>query len=102
MNIFRFISFVFLLAVSATAWSQKLALVNLTVESKKNPLGIETSSPALSWQLASSKRNILQTAYRVLVADDLSLLGKDSGNIWDSKKIFPLSFPNRFKSSATR
>ena len=37
--------------------------------------------------MKSNQRNVLQTAYRILVADDPSLLNKEIGNIWDSKKI---------------
>lgn len=88
MNILRLISFVFLFAIPATAYSQKLNVTYLTVESKEDPLGIESLSPALSWWLVSSNRNVLQTAYHILVADDIGLLGKDSGNVWDSKKIY--------------
>ena len=88
MNIFRFISIVFALVISAPVFSQKLDVVHLTIECKENPQGIEKLSPALGWQLKSSKKAVLQTAYRVLVADDLELLKKGEGNIWDSRKIF--------------
>jgi hypothetical protein len=50
-------------------------------------LGIETPSPSLSWQILSKKRATLQTAYRILVADDSLLLKASKGNLWDSKKI---------------
>jgi len=43
--------------------------------------------PRLSWELQSDREHILQTAYRVLVADDPKLLIENKGNIWDSKKI---------------
>ena len=76
-----------LLAVSARMFSQNLWVENLKVEQRQNPLGIEKLSPAMGWQLKSSKKNVLQTAYRVLVADDLGLLKNDKGNIWDSDQI---------------
>lgn len=51
------------------------------------PLGVEDASPHLSWQLSASRRNVMQSAYRILVADNESLLQQDAGNIWDSKKV---------------
>jgi hypothetical protein len=41
----------------------------------------------LSWTIQSDKQAIVQTAYRMLVADDAQLLDKNIGNIWDSKKV---------------
>jgi hypothetical protein len=75
------------LVLAINSFSQQLSVSNLKCESKIDPLGIEKSSPSLSWQLNSSERNILQGAYRVLVADDSSLLEKNIGNIWDSRKV---------------
>jgi alpha-L-rhamnosidase len=68
-------------------FSQKLSVRNLRCESTENPFGVEFTNPRLSWELESPERNVLQTAYRVLVSDDLLLLTKGIGNIWDSKKI---------------
>lgn len=51
-----------------------------------NPLGVDLT-PSFSWELYSSEKNVLQTAYRIIVSDDSSLLKKNAGNIWDSKKI---------------
>ena len=72
------------------AWLQgfsQLTVECLTCEGKVSPLGIESASPRLSWQLKSNGRSVLQTAYRVLVSDDLSSLQKGIGNVWDSKKV---------------
>ncbi|MFI5131473.1 MAG: family 78 glycoside hydrolase catalytic domain [Chitinophagales bacterium] len=82
----RFLGYLFFSLVSLYSISQKLAVTNLRCEYRQNPLGVDATKPRLSWELNSSQRNILQTAYRVLVADDPSLLEKNIGNIWDSKK----------------
>ncbi|GAA4736240.1 family 78 glycoside hydrolase catalytic domain [Flavisolibacter ginsenosidimutans] len=76
----------FLTFASLQGFSQ-LTVVRLKCESKEAPLGIESTAPRLSWQIRSSSRNVLQTACRVLVADDLSSLKKNTGNVWDSKKV---------------
>jgi alpha-L-rhamnosidase len=66
----------------------KVTEVNsLRVDNKVAPLAVASLQPVFSWQLLSSERNVMQSAYRILIADDLKLLAKEEGNIWDSKKI---------------
>ena len=65
----------------------QVKITALKCEYRENPLGIETLHPRLSWQLRSQQKNVMQTAYRILVADNMELLGKNIGNIWDSKKV---------------
>lgn len=67
--------------------AQQLVVSDLQCQYQDNPLGVEDVSPLLSWQLHSPGRNIMQTAYRVLVADSKTLLQQNTGNIWDSKKV---------------
>lgn len=83
----RFYFAICFLLLSCTLFSQNIEAVNLQCDYKKNPLSIESSSPQLSWQLKSSQRNVLQTAYRILVSDDPKSLEGNSGNIWDTKKV---------------
>ena len=53
--------------------------------------------------MRSDQRNVLQTAYRILIADDPSLLNKGIGNIWDSKKIYsPASIQINYAGKALR
>jgi hypothetical protein len=68
-------------------FSQHLSIANLRCESTKDPLGVDLANPRLSWELKSDLRNVLQAAYRILVSDELSLLNKGIGNLWDSKKV---------------
>ncbi|HEX6847861.1 MAG TPA: family 78 glycoside hydrolase catalytic domain [Chitinophagaceae bacterium] len=68
-------------------FSQELAVKNLRCEYNTNPLGVDVANPHLSWELRSGQQNVLQTAYRILVSDDLSLLRQGTGNLWDSKKV---------------
>ncbi|MBB1286498.1 family 78 glycoside hydrolase catalytic domain [Flavisolibacter sp. BT320] len=83
----RIFSLFLVLIISLPGLAQKLAVLKLTCENAEAPLGIEKESPLLSWQLASTNKSVLQTAYRILVADDPGLLAKNEGNIWDSKKV---------------
>jgi len=90
--------------VSLFAWpafAQKLAVANLRCEYRQNPLGVDILNPHLSWELKSEQRNVLQTGYRILVADDSLLLQKNMGNVWDTKKIIsPASIQVQYKGSA--
>jgi alpha-L-rhamnosidase len=68
-------------------FSQHLKVVNLKCVNKIEPIGIDQASPRLSWQLQSDQRGVVQTAYRILVADNLEVLNNNQGNVWDTKKI---------------
>ncbi|SDB99632.1 family 78 glycoside hydrolase catalytic domain [Niabella drilacis] len=69
-------------------WSNaQLKARYLRCEYLQNPLGVEDPHPRLSWELTSSQKNMRQSAYRILVADDPELLGKGTGNVWDSRKV---------------
>ncbi len=80
-------------AISLVA--QNLSVTKLTCDYRIDPLGVDAINPALGWQLVSAQNNVLQTAYRILVADDEVLLTKNIGNAWDSKKIQLKIFGNR-------
>ncbi|MBF9141036.1 family 78 glycoside hydrolase catalytic domain [Hymenobacter properus] len=69
------------------AAAQKLAVTNLRCEYQPHPLGVQTRTPALSWQLRTDRRNVRQTAYQILVADSPTKLNQNVGNVWDSGKI---------------
>ncbi|OQP38727.1 alpha-L-rhamnosidase [Niastella yeongjuensis] len=62
-------------------------VVNPRVENLTNPAGLEMSQPRLSWEITSTARAVMQTKYRILVADDWSKLVLNTGNIWDSKEV---------------
>jgi len=70
------------------AFSEDLTLSNLRCEYKVDPLGVESLSPKLSWEIESGGRGVLQTAYRVLVSEDSMSLEKNAGTVWDSRKVF--------------
>lgn len=66
---------------------QDLRVANPRCEYSVNPVGVEDEHPVFSWEIQSNKKNILQAAYRILVASDSSLLAKGVADVWDSKKI---------------
>lgn len=74
------------LLLHITAMAQ-LRIQNLLVENRPNPLGIDITSPRLSWQLVSEKRNVLQKAYEVRVGTNENSLDKGKNLEWASGRI---------------
>jgi alpha-L-rhamnosidase len=86
-NLNKILVSVMLLLLTLPVFAQ-LNVTDLRCEHEASPIGIDTEAPQLSWVLQSIQRNTRQTAYRVIVADDPIHLKSNSGNIWDSKKIW--------------
>jgi alpha-L-rhamnosidase len=59
----------------------------LRCEYRTDPLGVDVTSPRLSWIVESTGRGQKQTAYQVLVAADAAVLGRDQGDLWDSGRV---------------
>lgn len=66
---------------------QKLIVTSLKCEHEDAPLGMGNLRPRLSWQINSPERSVIQETYQVLVADNLTSLQKNLGNVWNSGKI---------------
>lgn len=79
----RLITISLLLSLTIPAFAQ-LAVQNLKTEDRANPIGLDIAKPRFSWQISSDKRNTMQTAYEIHVADNPGALGK--GNAWNSGK----------------
>lgn len=54
---------------------------------RENPLGIDVLKPRLAWHMISKERNVMQTAYQVLVASSAEKLKANEGDLWDSGKV---------------
>ncbi|CAN5529992.1 glycoside hydrolase family 78 protein [soil metagenome] len=68
-----------LFAVISVSFAQ-VKLQSLLTENLTNPIGIDATQPRFSWQLVSDKRNVMQTAYSITVAE-----GKEV--VWNSGKV---------------
>jgi len=91
---------IFSLFFSISGFSQQteIKIKNLSCEYKENPLGIETNSPRLSWQLISKSRNQVQSAYRIIVSDNPDGFENVKNKIWDSgKKLSDQSIQIEYK-----
>ena len=63
------------------------APARLRCEYLVDPLGIDETAPRLSWEMVDSRRGAVQTAYRILAADDPAKLSTGVGNLWDTGKV---------------
>ncbi|MGA1976578.1 MAG: family 78 glycoside hydrolase catalytic domain [Bacteroidales bacterium] len=77
--------FLFILLISGGLKAQNLAVMDLTVEHRKNPVGIDAVIPRMSWKIYGTGNNIMQTAYSIRVASDQKF---SAGSlIWQSGKV---------------
>ena len=67
--------------------SENFRLIELKIESKKNPKGLDERSPQLSWKFLNTSNDFFQSAYRVLVASTQELLETGKADMWDSGKV---------------
>ncbi|GAO41596.1 family 78 glycoside hydrolase catalytic domain [Flavihumibacter petaseus] len=75
-----------LLLAGFTADAQSfLRATALTCEQQSQPMGLSTARPELRWRLRDSLINQQQTAFEILVADNIQLLSKGEGNYWKTK-----------------
>lgn len=58
---------------------------NLQCEYLEKPLGIDCTSPRLSWRIAQTE--LAQNAYQIMVSTDSLKLSNNKAEIWDSGKI---------------
>ncbi|HLZ40231.1 MAG TPA: glycoside hydrolase family 78 protein [Candidatus Sulfotelmatobacter sp.] len=76
------LSFLALSASHALAQTT-LAVTNLRVEYKTNPVGTDVQKPRFSWQLQGNEKGVLETSYEVRVATSETALAKGKVT-WDS------------------
>jgi len=74
-------------AVAEQSASSAMSVSNLRVDSSSNPLGIDDTTPGLSWQLGASERDQVQGAYEVQAASSGELLAAGRSDFWDSGKV---------------
>ena len=67
--------------------SSTASVAALRCEYKTDPLGIDVLQPRLSWQITSTERGWMQSAYQVRVARSLAALGQGKTLVWDSGKV---------------
>ncbi|MBC7849033.1 MAG: family 78 glycoside hydrolase catalytic domain [Chitinophagaceae bacterium] len=61
--------------------------VLLTCEYLSNPIAIDISTPRFAWNFSSAESNQLQSAYEIIVSDNVNDITKGAGNAWQTGKI---------------
>lgn len=104
-----FFPLIILMIVKMVACSSgaSISVDHQTCEYIENPLGFDISYPRFGWTLTSTKRNQLQTAYEIIVSDNLKDIKANKGNIWTSGIVssgqnFHISFAGNPLQSFTR
>lgn len=85
----KFVIFVivFSIFISCDETENQINIKNLKCEYLVNPIGIDSPSPRLSWQIKAKRQGVSQRAYQVFVGTDSSEVADCNGNIWESGKI---------------
>ena len=69
------------------AGQPSMMVIQLKTEHLVEPIGVERLHPRFRWQMESTERGRLQTAYQILVASSLNQLEADKADKWDSGKV---------------
>ena len=56
-------------------------------------VSIQSKIPLFSWELQSTKNNVIQTGYQIRVASELKLLTANTPDMWDSGKVENYELP---------
>ena len=84
-NLLLFIGGVFFYTVVTAA--PPLQPAQLSCEYRNNPLGIDVRTPLFSWTLVATIRNQFQSAYELIVSDNIKTILAAEGDQWSSGKI---------------
>lgn len=55
--------------------------------SNTNSVKIVNKKPTFGWEIQTDGRNVLQTAFRIIISTSLKKLEADDGDLWDSGKV---------------
>ncbi len=60
-----------------------VSVVDLRTERLVNPMSVDTPTPRLGWRIESARRNVMQTAYRIIVSSTAEKAEALEGDLWD-------------------
>ena len=73
--------------VIATFFLHAAEVKNLRVEYMVNPIGVDATSPRLSWVIKSDQRGDLQQNFQIIVSSTTENLAADKGDLWNTGKM---------------
>ncbi|MFN2539881.1 MAG: family 78 glycoside hydrolase catalytic domain, partial [Mycobacteriales bacterium] len=71
----------------AQAASPQVRVTGLETEAQTAPLGIDAPRPRLAWRMESTRRGVVQSAYRVKVARSQAAATKGRAYVWDTHRV---------------
>lgn len=78
----------------------------LRCEYLENPIGVDVSSPRLTWNIAGCKNAVSQKAYKIVAGTDSTAVAAGKGNVWESGKVnsdrMRVLFPDNILKPFTR
>ena len=74
-------------AVSLSQERGAMSAERLRCEYKVDPAGIDVAAPRLDWIVVSDERAQVQSAYRIIVASSMGMLGSGQGDVWDTGQV---------------
>ncbi|MCW2595452.1 MAG: alpha-L-rhamnosidase, partial [Jatrophihabitans sp.] len=78
-------------AAGGPAWADgrgdPLRVGRLRAGAVRDPIGIQSPRPQLSWQLTGAGRQRRQTAYQLRVASSAARLGGGRADLWDTGRV---------------
>lgn len=87
-------------ALPAAAWGGAVAeATRLQTQHLRSALGIDDTTPDLTWQPTGHGRGVVQSAYRIQAATSRDRLEHGRPDLWDSGKVGP---PSRAPSTRAR
>ena len=64
-----------------------ITIAGLQSDHLENPVGIDNSTPRLSWRMEDDRQGARQTSYRILVGKDSAKVAGGSADMWDTGKV---------------
>lgn len=86
-KIFFYSIIIFLLQNCSLKDQNSVSVANLSCEYLENPIGLDLTTPRLSWILHASANNIKQSAYQILASTNRQLLQNDDFDLWNTGKV---------------
>ncbi|MCM1449773.1 MAG: glycoside hydrolase family 78 protein [Clostridiales bacterium] len=73
--------------ITGAAYAAGPSVENTRCEHIVCPIGIDTPSPRLSWNINDTRKGASQKAYRIIVGQDSVAVASSTGNMWDSGTV---------------
>lgn len=79
--------FLLIIPIILASCSDKISILNPTVEMQDGSMPLATAEPRFSWNYDAKVNNVKQVEYRIIVASSKENARKGIGDLWDSKQV---------------